>query len=200
MFRRLRAPSLSTLGLQQLFSDLVSRRYRHRQFITIAYLVLLTILGAPDRFPALFWLGTVLVIAGELIRLWASGHVKKDKALATTGPYAFVRHPLYLGNHTIVLGFCLSCGLWWSLPVWIALSLAFYPSALSREDAVLRRLFGTEWEEWRAHTGALVPRSSAYRSREWGDWSLRQSLRVNGEPLIAAFLFVCLYLLYIRIS
>ncbi len=200
MFRRLKAPSLSTLGLQQLVSDLGSRRYRHRQFITIAYLVLLTILGTPERFALLFWPGGALVAIGELIRLWASGHVNKDKILAVTGPYAFVRHPLYLGNHTIVLGFCLACCLWWSLPVWIALSVAFYPSAISREDALLHRLFGSEWESWRDHVRALIPRLSPYRNGPWNRWSLARSLRVNGEPLIAVFLFRWLYLLFLRIA
>ncbi|MHB8454536.1 MAG: methyltransferase family protein [Acidiferrobacterales bacterium] len=200
MFRRLKAPSLSTLGLQQFVFDLGSRRYRHRQFVTIAYLVLLTILGTPDRFAVLFWPGAALVFIGESIRLWASGHVKKDRVLAVTGPYAFVRHPLYLGNHSVVLGFCLACGLWWSFPVWIALSFAFYPSAIRREDALLHRVFGSEWEDWRDHVRALIPRFSPYRSGPWSRWSLVQSLQVNGEPLIAAFLFGCLYLLYLRIA
>ena len=200
MFRRLRTPSLSTLGWRQLLFDLAHRRYRHRQFITIAYLVLLTVLGVPDRLPVFFWAGSVMVAAGELVRLWASGHVKKDKVLATSGPYAFVRHPLYVGNHTIAIGFCLASALWWSLPVWIGLSLVFYPAAISREDGVLQKNFGSQWEEWCGETRALIPRLTPYRRSGRSEWSLRQSLRVNGEPVIAAFLFSCLYLLYLRVS
>ncbi len=200
MLRRLKAPSLSGLGLQRLWSDLTVRRYRHRQFVTIVYVVLLSVLGVPERFPALFWPGAILVIVGEAVRVWASGHVKKDKCLATTGPYAFVRHPLYVGNNTIVVGFCLASGLWWGLPLWVALAVAFFPPAISHEDMLLHRLFGSEWEDWRMHTRALIPRLTPFRLGIRGEWSLRQSLRINGEPLIAVFLGGCLYVLHLKLT
>ena len=200
MFRRLRAPSLSGLGLQQLRSDLARRRHRHRQFVTIAYVLLLSVVGLPQRAPALFWPGVALVFAGEAVRLWASGHVNKDRVLATTGPYAFVRHPLYVGNNVIVAGFCLASGRWWSFPLWLALALAFFPPAIAHEDALLHRLFGSAWEEWSARTRALVPRLGRYRPGMGGAWSLRQSLRVNGEPLIVVFLCGCLYLLHLKLA
>ena len=200
MFRRLRMPTLSELGLQRLWSDLARRRYRHRQFVTIAYVMLLSLIGLPQRVPALFWPGMVLVVSGEAVRMWASGHVKKDRILATTGPYAFVRHPLYVGNNVIVAGFCLASGLWWSFPLWVALAFAFFPPAIAHEDGLLHRLFGSAWEDWRAHTRALVPSLAPFRTGTRGEWSLRQSLGVNGEPLIAAFLGGCLYLLHLKMA
>ncbi len=200
MFRRLKAPSLSGLGLQRLWSDLARRRYRHRQFVTIVYVVLLSLLGLPQRVPMLFWPGVALVVAGEAVRMWASGHVKKDRVLATSGPYAFVRHPLYVGNNIIVTGFCLASGLWWSFPLWIALALAFFPPAIAHEDDLLHRIFGSEWEDWRAHTRALVPRLAQFKVGTPGEWSLRQSLGINGEPLIAAFLGGCLFLLHLKMT
>ena len=200
MFRRLRMPTLSELGLQRLWSDLARRRYRHRQFVTIAYVMLLSLIGLPQRVPALFWPGMVLVVSGEAVRIWASGHVKKDRILATTGPYAFVRHPLYVGNNVIVAGFCLVSGLWWSFPLWVALAFAFFPPAIAHEDGLLHRLFGSAWEDWRAHTRALVPSLTPFRTGTRGEWSLRQSLGVNGEPLIAAFLGGCLYLLHLKMA
>ncbi len=200
MFRRLRSPSLSGLGLWQLWSDLATRRHRHRQFVTIAYVVLLSVAGLPQRTPLLFWPGAALVVIGEAVRLWASGHVKKDRILATTGPYAFVRHPLYVGNNVIVAGFCMASGQWWSFPLWLVLALAFFPPAIAHEDALLHRLFGSAWEEWSVRTRALVPGIDRYRAAVGGEWSLRQSLRVNGEPLIAAFLGGCLYFLHLKLA
>ncbi|HEX9628115.1 MAG TPA: isoprenylcysteine carboxylmethyltransferase family protein [Acidiferrobacterales bacterium] len=200
MVRRLKAPTTSTFGLKKLLSDVVHRRYRHRQFVTIAYLVFLAIVGQPWRFPPeAFWVATVLVVIGSAVRLWASGHVKKDKALATNGPYAYVRHPLYVGNHTIALGFCLASGLWWSLPVWIVLGLIYYPTTIRHEDQVLHKLFGTQWEEWRSRTRALIPRLTPYRKGDRGEWSFMQSLKVNGEPVILAIIFGLLYWLYTRL-
>ena len=200
MFRRLKAPSLSGFGVERLWSDLARRRYRHRQFVTIAYVMLLSLVGRPSRVPMLYWAGVALVFAGEAIRMWASGHVRKDRVLATAGPYAYVRHPLYVGNNMIVVGFCLVSGLWWSFPLWLVLALVFFPQAIAHEDAQLHRQFGLEWERWRADTRALLPRLTPSRSASGGRWSLRQSLRVNGEPFIAAFLGGCFWMLYLRMA
>lgn len=199
MFRRLKAPTLSSLGLQKLAYDLMHRRYRFRQFVGIAFLFVLTFLGAPGKLGELgrwlFYIGAAITIPGMLIRLWASGHVKKDKALATSGPYGYVRHPLYVGNHLITLGFCLASGLWWSLPAWLVIGLIFYPGTIKHEDEVLHRLFGKTWEDWRARTHALIPRLTPYKPGQTGEWSFSQSLRVNGEPVIILILVLCLYFL-----
>jgi protein-S-isoprenylcysteine O-methyltransferase Ste14 len=201
MFRRLKAPTLSSLGLQKLAHDLMHRRYRFRQFVGIAFLFVLTFMGAPGKLGELgrwlYYVGVAITIPGMLIRLWASGHVKKDKALATSGPYGYVRHPLYVGNHLITFGFCLASGLWWSLPAWVVIGLVFYPGTIKHEDAVLHRLFGKSWEDWRARTHALIPRLTPYKPGETGEWSFSQSLRVNGEPVIILILVLCLFFLSI---
>lgn len=201
MFRRLKAPTLSSLGLQKLAHDLMHRRYRFRQFVGIAFLFVLTFMGAPGKLGEpgrwLYYVGVVVTIPGMLIRLWASGHVKKDKSLATSGPYGYVRHPLYVGNHLITFGFCLASGLWWSLPAWLVIGLIFYPGTIKHEDEVLHRLFGQSWVDWRARTHALIPRLTPYKPGEKGEWSFNQSLRVNGEPVIILILVLCLYFLSI---
>jgi protein-S-isoprenylcysteine O-methyltransferase Ste14 len=172
--------------------DLLRRRWRQRQFVGIAFVVLLCWLGgAPAVAP--YVAGCVLVVAGELFRLWASGHVKKDKQLANDGPYSMVRHPLYTGNLTLLAGFCLACGLWWSWPAACLLVLLFYPPTIAKEDRKLHGLFGEQWETWAARTPALLP--TRLPSRSAGRWSLRQSLMENGEPLYALGFAVGLYFL-----
>jgi protein-S-isoprenylcysteine O-methyltransferase Ste14 len=203
MFRRLKAPSLSSLGLQKLAFDLMHRRYRFRQFVGIGFLFVLTFMGDPGKLGelgrTLYFIGLGFILPGMLIRLWASGHVKKDKRLATSGPYGYVRHPLYVGNHLITFGFCLASGLWWSLPAWLVIGLIFYPGTIKHEDEVLHRLFGKDWEDWRARTMALIPRLTPYKPGETGEWSFSQSLRVNGEPIILLILGLCLYFLYLSL-
>lgn len=193
MFRRLKAPS--SLGFGKLAHDLVHRRYRFRQFVGIGFLFVLTFVGRPAAWGAatvaMFWSGVGFAALGMLVRLWASGIVKKDKTLATTGPYGYVRHPLYVGNHLITLGFCLASGLWWSFVAWAAIAFIFYPGTIAHEDEVLHRLFGKNWEAWRARTRALIPRLTPYSPGEKGEWSLSQSWH-NGEPVILAILVACL--------
>jgi len=192
MFRRLKAPS--SLGFDKLAHDLVHRRYRFRQFVGVGFLFVLTFLGHPGELGSagrsMFLVGAVFALLGILVRLWASGHVKKDKVLTTTGPYGYVRHPLYVGNHLITFGFCIASGLWWSFAAWAVIGLFFYPGTIAHEDEVLHNLFGQSWERWRAVTRALIPRLTPYQAGAQGEWSLAQSWH-NGEPTIIAVLVLC---------
>jgi len=196
MFRRLKAPS--SLGLGKLAYDLQHRRYRFRQFVGIAFIFVITFMGRPSAWgthaSAIFWTGVLAATLGMIVRFWGAGIVKKDKQLATTGPYGYVRHPLYVGNHLITLGFCLASGQWWSFVGWGLIALIFYPGTIAHEDEVLHRLFGKSWEKWRAQTRALIPRLTPYSPGVSGEWSLRQSHH-NGEPLIMGILVACLYYL-----
>jgi protein-S-isoprenylcysteine O-methyltransferase Ste14 len=60
--------------------------------------------------------GTLLAVPGILLRALASGHVKKDEELTTTGPYAYTRNPLYLGSLIMAMGFALA-----ARSVWVVL-------------------------------------------------------------------------------
>lgn len=180
-------------GLEKFFRDIRYHRERYRQFIGVCFIVLVSVVGRPGE--VLFYAGAALVVLGIAIRLWASGHVKKNKALATDGPYAYVRHPQYVGNITLGFGFALASGLWWGFPVYLLILLLFYPPAISREDKKLHEAFEAEWEKWSEKTRALIPRLKPYQPHTTGSWSFMQSLRQNGEPIIDAFLLFWLYIL-----
>jgi len=180
-------------GLQRFLHDIRFHRERFRQFSGISFVILVSVAGEPKEL--LFFAGGLLVLLGIAVRLWSSGHIKKNKALATDGPYAYVRHPLYVGNITLGFGFALASGLWWSLALLIVILLAFYPHAIHQEDENLHRMFKKDWEQWRKKTWALIPRLTSYRSAQGGRWSFIQSLRQNGEPIIALFLTFWLYFL-----
>src|SRR5437879_13615757 len=68
-------------------------------------------------------LGAVVLLPGLLIRALASGEVRKNEALATSGPYAYTRNPLYLGSLLIGLGFTAAARSWW---VGVALVVMFF--------------------------------------------------------------------------
>lgn len=179
-----------------------NRRWAHlrdslRQSLGLVMVAVWTAFGRAK--PGWWQLGAALAAAGILARLWASGYIKKNRELATDGPYAFVRHPLYVGNLLIAVGFAIACGLWWAWLMLAVFWIVFYPNAIRDEDVKLERLFGDAWRAWRAETRALLPRLSPHRwtdASEARSWSFAQSLRSNGEPVIALSLGVCLYLLY----
>ncbi len=188
-------PPKGKLGVRRLLWDLLHRRERFRQALGFLFTIVVTFLG--QMVEPWFWVGVPLVGLGILIRLWASGHVKKDKVLATDGPYGFVRHPLYVGNIMIGFGFCFACGLWWSFPVFVLFLLLFYPPAIKQEDKKLHGLFGETWEPWAARTRALLPRLRPYSPGESSTWSFTQSLKQNGEPIIALVLSSLLLYLFL---
>ena len=190
-------------GVGGFLSTQWRKRRKHRQFAGVAYVFFLTALGHPTRAP---WIaGALVVVLGMLVRLWASGIVHKNELLATSGPYGFVRHPLYVGNISIGLGFCLASGLWWSWLGFAVLLWIFYPHTIRYEDQKLRRLFGAPWERWSHVTRALWPRLTPYTDAEAetggqrAQWSFRLSLARNGEPVHIAVGVLFLWYLHTQI-
>jgi hypothetical protein len=72
------------IGLTRFVRDLRYNRHRTRQLVGISFLILLTIVGVPT-YADIYFLGVAVATLGIAVRMWASGHVKKDKMLATTG-------------------------------------------------------------------------------------------------------------------
>ena len=122
----------------------------------------LFILFARPR-PATLALGAPVSLIGLLLRAWASGHLRKNDALATTGPYSHTRNPLYLGSFIMGLGFTLASGRWWLGAIFVALFLGIYLPVMRVESATLTRLFGESFEAYAAAVPMFVPRVTSYR-------------------------------------
>lgn len=138
-------------------------------------------------------MGLALALPGELLRLWASGHIDKTRALATGGPYAHTRNPLYLGSLLLAVGVAVAAGDPWVLLAVCAYFLAFYPSVMKEEADFLRAKF-PEYAAWAAEVPLFLPRPNAAgprgshfswaqvgRNREW-----RTALAL---PLLVALLY-----------
>ncbi len=98
-----------------------------------------------------------LVIPGLWLRGYASGYIKKNEQLTTTGPYAFVRNPLYLGSILIAAGFAVALLSW---PVAVALTIMFvaiYVPVIASEERFLRATF-PEFDEYCRRVPRLFPR------------------------------------------
>jgi protein-S-isoprenylcysteine O-methyltransferase Ste14 len=138
-------------------------------------------------------LGLPLLFAGEAARLWASGHIEKTKCLATGGPYAHSRNPLYLGSLAMALGVAVAC---WSPWVVLAVALyflAFYPSVMREEAAFLALKFPGEYALWAASVPLFWPRFSPGGQRgsrfEWARVRLNREWRTAAAlPLVALLL------------
>src|SRR5258708_25231752 len=82
-------------------------------------------------------LGTVVAIPGILLRALASGHVKKNEELTTSGPYAYTRNPLYLGSLIMAVGFWIGAPSLLVLFVILVLFVAIYLPVLFSPESFL---------------------------------------------------------------
>jgi protein-S-isoprenylcysteine O-methyltransferase Ste14 len=106
-------------------------------------------------------LGAILVLPGLLIRALASGHVRKNEALATSGPYAHTRNPLYLGSLLIGVGFAVAARSLWVGASLVAMFVAIYLPVIRDEEVFLRQNF-PEFEQYAAHVPRMLPRVLPY--------------------------------------
>jgi protein-S-isoprenylcysteine O-methyltransferase Ste14 len=142
-------------------------------------------------------LGSVFALLGEGLRVWASGHIEKSRSLATGGPYAHTRNPLYLGSVLIALGVVVAAASPWIVPVAAGYLLIFYPRAIREEAAFLGQKFPEEYRSWAAQVPLFLPclRPRGPRQSSF-DWS---RVSANREWRTALALPVLVLVLYARV-
>jgi protein-S-isoprenylcysteine O-methyltransferase Ste14 len=104
--------------------------------------------------------GAIVVAVGLWLRALASGHVRKNEALATSGPYAYTRNPLYLGSILIAAGFAVAARNWWVGVLFVIMLLAIYLPVIRSEEEFLRGKF-PEFEAYARAVPRLLPRFTA---------------------------------------
>jgi len=134
-------------------------------------------LPLPD---GLRWLGAASGAAGIAGLIWvhrelgrnfsAILEVRADQTLVTSGPYRWVRHPMYATLYLIVLAFFLLSANWLIGALWIGSFTVVLASRLAREEAAMEAEFGQEYRAWAARTGRLLP-----RLRMLADWRGRRT-------------------------
>jgi len=105
-------------------------------------------------------IGAVLCIPGIALRAAASGYVRKNEELATSGPYRYTRNPLYLGSLIIALGFAVAARSWWIALASAVLFLAVYLQVIYSEEAFLRSRFPA-FDDYARRVPRFVPRLTA---------------------------------------
>ncbi len=183
-------------GLRHVIREM---RYHEasRQWLGFILCIIFVVVAKPVAWA--LYVSTPIVVLGVCVRLWASGFIMKNKELATNGPYALVRHPLYTGNILIVYAFAGASGLWWTFIVATVFFVFYYPPAIEYEDRKLSKIFGDAWQDFGNNTPALMP-SLGGRDRDVsGDWSLKTSMMANYEPVIAILLLAAFFFIYSRL-
>lgn len=161
--------SLKNISIKQIFTCIV---------------VLLLIIFANAQ-PLLFLIGIVIVLPGEAIRIWAAGHLRKDKSLTTSGPYAYLKNPLYLGTLLVLTGACFCANNFIILAFGLVVFFFHYlPYKLRKEGDRLEKIFGEEYTVYAKQVPNLIPRLTPYHKEgsEIKKWSFKQ-VKNNSEHL-----------------
>jgi protein-S-isoprenylcysteine O-methyltransferase Ste14 len=165
---------------------------RFRVVAGYAAAVLAVALARPTAASLL--VGLSLAMAGEAVRIWASGHIEKTRRLATGGPYAHTRNPLYVGSTILALGVAVAGGSSLAAVPIVAYFAAFYPAVIKEESGFLRAKFGAEYDAWAAAVPAFLPRLTPGGPRatrfDWARVAVNREWRtVAALPLVALALW-----------
>jgi protein-S-isoprenylcysteine O-methyltransferase Ste14 len=132
--------------------------------IPIALILLLVPSPRPPN-PRFLWAGVAIVVVAELLRLWAVGHIgvisrtrsERLGPLVSTGPFGWVRNPLYIGNVLLWIGFTVSAQLSWWLPLIVAVLAFEYHAIVRWEERLLESRAGDAYRAYAARVPRWLP-------------------------------------------
>jgi len=128
--------------------------------------------------------GLPVSAAGLLLRAWAAGHLSKNQELATSGPYAYTRNPLYLGTVLVAAGLVIASKSWLLAVLFAGVFALVYVPVIQLEEQHLRKLF-PNYAAYAAQVPALIPGPPQPGAAQ----SFRFSLYMNNQEYqaLAAF-------------
>jgi len=141
--------------------------FRYRSFLPVPLALILLFVRAGETDGAAVMVGgTLIVIAGQVLRLWAVRHIgtisrtrtTRYGPLMTAGPYAIVRNPLYVGNWLLWTGFAVWSRLLWMVPVaWLI--FFFQYRAIARWEATfIRSKYPDSYDQYARDVRPWMPR------------------------------------------
>jgi protein-S-isoprenylcysteine O-methyltransferase Ste14 len=178
------------------------RLFRHRTALAlpIALAILTLRIGQAPPSTALTLVGIAITAGGELLRLWGVHHIgaisrtRSDRLgpLVASGPFAYVRNPLYLGNIALWAGFALTARLVWLVPIVIAVLGFEYHAIVRWEERLLETRLAAAYRDYAATVPRWLPtRTGAARTRmSEAAFSWRETFFSERGTLIAGYLLL----------
>ncbi|HOJ14931.1 MAG TPA: isoprenylcysteine carboxylmethyltransferase family protein [Deltaproteobacteria bacterium] len=165
-----------------------------RTAVLYGAIVLLVVFSNPRWWSCL--LGIFPVIAGEALRVWATGHLRKNEELTTSGPYAHLQSPLYLGSYLIGTGLCIMA---LNPVIWVLGSLVFFLSYIPRKQETewgrLERKFGEEFLKYKREVNYFFPRIDPYPEGSKHLWSFAQVIENTEHQTALAVGVIALFII-----
>lgn len=171
--------------------------------VLAVWLTVAALVGLARPTAASIAAGVPFVACGEILRVWAAGHLTKTVELALWGPYRFTRNPLYLGRLAIFTGLCLMSRLPQALHLvllaggWAVFFVYYLPRKERVEPARLLAAHGAAYRHYRDSVPALFPALRPYPRSVRRAWSVHRAL-ANREHWMAAGVVLAVAWLVVR--
>jgi protein-S-isoprenylcysteine O-methyltransferase Ste14 len=147
----------------------------------------LLVVFAKPQFPGIL-IGVILIFLGESIRIWAAGHLQKNEVLTVTGPYAYVKNPLYIGSILITAGFCiLADNIYLLAAGFLMFCFHYIPYKKKVEGDRLRKIFGSQFEDYDEKVPDYLPRWTPY-SQGKASWQFKCFVENSEEGILLIIL------------
>ena len=189
MFRRVKSITFHVLR----FSPAIGRLFfRLRSLTAIPFILILIYLSRPTFASVV--VGAIPLILGEFLRLWAVGYaggatrsrsLGAARDLVTTGPYAHVRNPLYLGNLLLSLGVCIIANVYLMIIVLLVGYFIQYLPIITSEEAYLREFCGAAYRAYYTAVPRFIPRLRRYANPSAHSFSFSRALKTEKRTLTA---------------
>jgi protein-S-isoprenylcysteine O-methyltransferase Ste14 len=144
--------------------------YRFRGVLIIPpFIFALFCVSSETEMEDLTWpLGVSLFLLGLSLRVWAQQHVhyrlKVKKYLTTTGPYAFMRNPIYIGNLLICSGLIISSELLWFAPIAFFYCFGIYSLVVRYEEGHLLEKYGEDYRKYLSEVPRWFPKTFRFEN------------------------------------
>ena len=166
--------------------------FRLRSLTPIPFILVLIFFSHPAPLPII--IGSLLIVLGEWLRMWAVGYAGGStrtrtlgaaRDLVTTGPYAHVRNPLYLGNLLLSLGVCIMANVYWTIAILVIGYFVQYTPIIRSEEAYLLESCGATYRDYYAAVRRFLPHFRRYPQFSEHDFSLLRALASEKRTLTA---------------
>ena len=175
--------------------------FKNRNYAPIAFFIAGISLAQPKQDLVVF--GILLVLFGELMRIWGMSYTGADSTslesehtkLVTNGAYAFIRNPIFAGNIFMSIGMIIALGGW--LPHLLFIGLFFFPIMYqliaAYEEHELREKFGDAYDEYKRAVPRFYPRLSPYPGRTQFKPDISNALKNERNMFLAISIMIIVF-------
>ena len=166
--------------------------FKIRSFTPIPFIFALLYFAKPTGWTVA--IGVLFIAIGEFLRIWAVGYAGAStrartlgaaRDLVTTGPYGYVRNPLYLGNFLLSFGVCLVANVYWLIAVLVIGYFSQYLPIIALEEAYLLEACGQMYQTYRERVPRFVPQFRPYPNPSIHDFSWTRAIKSEKRTLTA---------------